>query len=134
MSPVDELRAVLQQLACDALQPLGDDGTSVAVVVPGGRRQAVRASRTGSTYVFASTAVARRYLQDLAPERVAALVWQRNQAGEVVAFGVDARGRLVGRAELPCGMLTTANARFLVERVASECDRLEYLLTGGDHE
>jgi hypothetical protein len=134
MLPVVDLRATLGKLVGDAVQLVGDDGSAVSVVVAGGRRQEVRASRVGSSYIFSSTAVPRRHLQGLNSEQVAALIWQRNQAGEVVAYALDARGRLVGRAELPCSMLTAANAGFLVERVASECDRLEYLFTGGDHE
>lgn len=129
-----ELRAALGKLLGDVVQLVGEDGSTVSVVVPGGRRQQVRASRVGSAYVFTSTAVPRRHLQGLNSEQVAALIWQRNQAGEVVAFALDTRGRLVGRAELPCAMLTTGNAGFLVERVAIECDRLEYLVTGSDHE
>jgi hypothetical protein len=131
---MDELRATFRQLAGNTIQPVGKDGLAVAVVVPGARRQVVRATRAGSTYVFTSTAVSRRYTQDLTPERIAALIWQRNQATDVVAFGIDDRGRVVGRAQLPCAMLSAANVRFLVERVAAECDRLEFIYTGGDHE
>ena len=129
-----ELRVTLRQLVGDAIQLVGDDVSAVSVVVPGLRRQEVRASRAGSSYIFTSTAVPRKHLSGLASEDLAALIWQRNQAAEVVAFALDGRGRLVGRAELPCAMLTIANVGFLVQLVACECDRLEYHLTGSDHE
>lgn len=61
-------------------------------------------------------------------------VWRRNRQSRLVGFRLDHRGRLVGEAWTPKAGLTADEFRFYVRRVATECDRFEYQLTGRDEE
>lgn len=60
--------------------------------------------------------------------------WARNRTLQLVGFRVDRRGRLVGEAWLPKAGLGADEFLHQVRRVAEECDRFEYLLTGRDVE
>lgn len=131
---MDEMYQALSKIRWEAASPVAESNGDLTVRLPGGRTQKVRVSRQGTSYFFTSIVAARRILDGFTPDRLAAVVWQRNHAGEVVAFGLDGRGRLIGKAEMPASMLSVENVHFYVERIASECDRLEYLLSGRDHE
>ncbi|HEU5178897.1 MAG TPA: hypothetical protein VFU24_15710, partial [Burkholderiales bacterium] len=56
--------------------------------------------------------------------------WRRNRSSQLVGFRVDQRGRLVGEAWVPKAGLSAQEFQVYVRRVAAECDRFEYLLTG----
>ena len=56
--------------------------------------------------------------------------WFRNDLGDLVSFGLDSRGRLVGRIEQPIETLDDEELLLYVETVARECDRFEYALRG----
>ena len=52
----------------------------------------------------------------------------------MIEFRVDRRGRLVGEAWVPKPGLDADEFLLYVRRVAEECDRFEYILTGRDVE
>jgi len=60
--------------------------------------------------------------------------WRRNRLSELVGFTLDARGRMIGEAWVPCEGLTQAEWKVYVLALARACDRFEYLLTGRDRE
>ena len=60
------------------------------------------------------------------------LSWKRNHGAELVGFMVDGRGRLVAESWIPKAGLTGAEFEFYLRAVASEADRYEYQLIGGD--
>jgi len=57
-------------------------------------------------------------------------IWRRNRQTEVVNFTLDGQNRLVGRVDHPAETLDAAELFFYLTRLAVECDRMEYLLTG----
>jgi hypothetical protein len=61
-------------------------------------------------------------------------VWQSNRGTQLLGFKVDKYDRLIGEAWVPKVGLTAEELRLYIKRVASECDRFEYLLTGKDRE
>ena len=67
-------------------------------------------------------------------EGLTARIWQLNRSTRIVGFRIDRKGRLIGEARVPGAGLTAPEFQFVVRRVAAECDRLEYVLTGRDVE
>lgn len=65
---------------------------------------------------------------------VAVRAWRRNRSTQLVGFRIDEKGRLVGEARVPKAGLSPEELTIYVRQVATECDRLEYLLTGKDVE
>jgi hypothetical protein len=61
-------------------------------------------------------------------------IWLRNRVVHLVGFHFDSHGGLLGDARVPGAGLDAAELRLYVMMVASECDRLEELLTGQDLE
>ena len=57
----------------------------------------------------------------------------RNRQTDVVNFTFDRHNRLIGRIEHPANTLDAEELFFYFSRLAIECDRLEYLLTGKKH-
>jgi hypothetical protein len=102
------------------------------VELGGGRSQAVRIERDGDGYVFTSVVLgaarADEHRQDL--PALANRLWQRNRQTDVVNFTFDRHNRLIGRIEHPANTLDAEELFFYLSRLAIECDRLEYLLTG----
>ena len=58
--------------------------------------------------------------------------WGRNRFSDLVGFKIDHAGRLVGEAWVPLAGLDGEEWSLYVNAVARACDRVEYLLSGGD--
>jgi hypothetical protein len=102
------------------------------IAFDGGRSQNVFVERDRDRYVFTSIV--------LSAERVARQrenlshfvdrLWRRNRQTDVVNFTFDLRNRLIGRIEHPADTLDAEELYFYLSRLAIECDRLEFVLTG----
>lgn len=108
-----------------------------AVVVSLGktcRRQQVAFERQGDDYVFTSMIVGNTRVtgDDKKWSDYARLAWDRNAKHEFVTFAFDKKDRLLGTYTLPIQSLDDDILVFLISHMARECDRFEYLLTGGD--
>jgi len=104
----------------------------IDVVFPGGRRHRVTVRVCREGYRLAAVVVR----QDVVAERpdLPILIWKRNRATALVGFRLDPGGRLIGESCVPRVGLSADEFRLHVRRLAGECDRLEYLLTGRDAE
>ena len=96
------------------------------------RDQTVYIEREGDTYVFTSvvlgTTRAEQQRKDVL--LLAERLWYRNRQTEFVNFTFDSQNRLVGRIEHLAHSLDADALIFYLSRLAIECDRMEYLLTG----
>ena len=99
-----------------------------------GRRQIVHIQCEGDHYVLTSVVLGpartAQYLKE--PSELAELVWRRNRRTDVVNFTFDRQRRLIGRIEHPYETLDPEELYFYLSRLAIECDRMEYVLTGRD--
>lgn len=106
--------------------------SGAVVRFPNGRHQALLAERQGDRYILTSRVVGRARVDGFAVDDLMLRIWQRNRDTDVVAFGLDRRGRLVGRIEALAGTLSPDELAFYIEQLARECDQLEYVLSGQD--
>lgn len=60
--------------------------------------------------------------------------WLRNRATMLVGFRIDRQRRLIAEAWMPKAGLTADEFQLYLRRLAAECDRFEYVLTGRDIE
>src|SRR5689334_3635912 len=60
--------------------------------------------------------------------------WLRNRTTMLVGFRIDRQGRLIAESWVPKLGLTTEEFQLCLRKLATECDRFEYLLTGRDVE
>lgn len=81
--------------------------------------------------VVARPGVLEKYPLPGGPERTS---WRRNRSTLLVGFRIDHKGRLVGEAWVPKAGLTPDEFCFYVRRLAAECDRFEFRITGRDVE
>jgi len=113
--------------------PWSRQGKRIRVELDGqDRSQLVRLERHGDRYVLSSVVaggdlVRRRRRRDLAYR-----IWRRNASKSVVTFRLDERDHVLGVIEQPVISMHDDELRFYVEVLAKECDRFEYVLTGGD--
>ena len=96
------------------------------------RSQRVRIRKVGDYFQLSSIVLGQQQTRSLEPEAIVELVWGRNHETDVVAFGWDERGRLIGRVDQLAATMDAAELFFYLEVLAQECDRLEWLLTGED--
>lgn len=99
-----------------------------------GRRQEVRIRERGDDVVFWSTVLSPTQIPRGRRRRAAlkVAVWERNATVQLVGFGFDRRGRLIGQVRHPAEHLDPEELELYVNTLAVECDRLEYLLSGRD--
>ena len=116
---------------CDPDMECGE--SHVVVRFSDERRQKVMVDERDNEYYLLSAFVIRQAAVASLPA-LPLQIWLRNRATSLVGFRIDSRGRLVGEALVPKVGLTAEEFRIYVRTVAVECDRLEYLLTGGDQE
>ncbi len=97
-----------------------------------GRSQTVSIERDGDSYVLTSVVLGATRTQQQIKEIVAFAdaLWRRNRQTDVINFTVDDQNRLIGRIDHPADTLDPAELFFYLTRLALECDRMEYLLTG----
>ena len=110
-----------------------EDG-KVTVKFPNGRTQKLYIGLQDDRYILTSTVLGSRQLNRRfrSPKRRAELLWRRNHETEVVTFTIDNHDRLIGLIDQVAGTMDPEEITFYVARLAQECDRLEYLLTGED--
>ncbi|MES2641354.1 MAG: YbjN domain-containing protein [Myxococcota bacterium] len=136
MSDLKALGARLDALinACPNL--VERDGAEYVVPV-GARTQRLRIGLDGVHVVFSSVVARGSQLMDARGSRcseadVLADLWARNARVDTVSFSLDRHGRVVGRIEALLATLDDEELAFYVARLAEECDRFEFVLTGED--
>ena len=108
------------------------EGDDVVVAFENQRTHRVRVREAEQHYelqAIVAKAAAVRDVKDL-PLRI----WQHNRAAQLVSFRIDGRGRVFAEGWIPKAGVTPEEFQLILRRVASESDRLEYLLTGKDVE
>ena len=108
------------------------DGSVARLTLGNARSQRVQITERGDHIVFESVVLSARQTRSMRTDEVASVVWERNQQTDVVAFGWDSAGRLVGRIDQLAATLNVEELWFYLEVLAQQCDRLEWLLTGED--
>ena len=112
--------------------PWQRDGNRVTIsFTRNGRSQVVHLARRDDRYRLYSV-VARA--DDVNEDRrlLAFRIWRRNGLKPVVLFMLDGRDRVIGLIDQPVSSMQVRELRFCLETLAMECDRFEYILTGGD--
>ena len=117
---------------CRGQEGLSVDGNGIVVTFVGGRHQRVYVDDVDGALELTGFVARQAALQSVpdAPLRA----WERNRTTHLVGFRVDRKGRLVGEAWVPKPGLGADEFLYYVQRVAEECDRFEYILTGRDVE
>lgn len=102
------------------------------IAFDGGRSQNVFVGRDRDRYVFTSVVLSaervarqRKNLYDFVDR-----LWRRNRQTDVVNFTFDQQNRLIGRIKHLANTLDADELYFYLSRLAIECDRLEFVLTG----
>lgn len=106
-------------------------GDRIEVRLPNGRVQRVSIEEGDEVaYRLTSVAVPARVLADLRSPEVQ--MWKINRSATLVGFRIDPKGRLVAETWLPRPGLSAEEFLSTIRRLATEADRIEYLLTGED--
>lgn len=134
---MQELIARIEQLSRrpDRGWTLEGDTIQVSLRV-GGRSQTVRVSQDEDRYVFRSVVLPSPTVTRTpkSRRRIAYRAWRRNRSKPLVTFAFDGADRLIGLIEVPAATLDHEELDLYIETLARECDRFEYVLTGGDTE
>ncbi len=112
------------------------NGNIVEVALAGaGRHQSVLIREQGDEFVLTSVVLGSAFVTK--PRRrwqqLTKLAWMRNADHQIVTFAFDRRHRLIGVIRHQKEYLDEAELELYIERLAVECDRFEYLLSGWDH-
>lgn len=106
------------------------DGDSIDVKLANERRHRISVRDSGAVYELVSVVAHAAALREV-PD-AALMTWRRNRSAQLVGFRIDKRGHLVGETWVPKAGLRAEEFQTYVRRLAAECDRFEYLLTGRD--
>ncbi|MCP5150370.1 MAG: DEAD/DEAH box helicase family protein [Chromatiales bacterium] len=132
-----ELESRLDALVAREGLPWKREGRTLEVALNvGARRQRVTFARNARGYVFRSSVLddARQPRSPAERRALAFRTWCRNALKPIVTFAFDPDDRLVGVIEQPVETMDDTELRQHIETLARECDRYEYILTGGDSE
>ena len=94
------------------------------------RKQHIEISQKGERYRLMSVVLKQREVEKLKRDWLLPLVWQRNRETNLVSFSLDNKNRLVGAIEQPLESVDADELIHYLERLARECDQLEYVLSG----
>ena len=117
---------------CSQAEDLAVSEPHVDVMFGDGRRHRVTVKDEGDSYLISGCVARQAVVTSIHDLPVRA--WTRNRATQLVGFRIDRRLRLVGEAWLPKEGITREEFQLYLRRVAYECDRFEYLLSGRDAE
>jgi hypothetical protein len=115
---------------CRGHEDIARDGNGVIVTFVGGRHHRIDVSDAGEAYELTGFVARPATLQAIPNAYLRA--WERNRTTKLVGFRINRRGRLVGEAWVPKPGLGADEFLHYVRRMAAECDRFEYILTGKD--
>lgn len=104
----------------------------VTIGFANGRKQGIKYELNGEFLRFRSTILTPAAASALGLERLAAELLERNRDTDVVAFGFSAKGHVEAWIDQRASTLQADELRFYLVALATEADRLEYLLTGRD--
>ena len=105
----------------------------IQVVLGNGRKQKIKLSQKGRYYRLTSVILKRvevARLRERKKDQLLPLLWLRNRETNLVAFTLDKDDRLVGTIEQPYDTADVEEVMYYLEKLAWECDRLEYLFRG----
>jgi hypothetical protein len=108
------------------------DSNGVTVRFPSGRTHHVRVTETDDTFELTAIVARAAAINDV--RDLAIRIWRHNRAAQLVSFRLDAGGRIIGACWVPKAGVSAEEFQLVLRRVASESDRLEFLLTGRDIE
>ena len=99
-----------------------------------GRRQRIYMSLEDGFYSFysvvmGSTAVKKNMKRW---NELTLMAWQRNADHELVTFAFDKHDRLIGHIRHPAEHLDLEELELYISNLSFECDRFEFLVSGGD--
>ena len=99
-----------------------------------GRRQRIHVGRGDNQYVFSTVVLGSPSANRTRTHRrrLAIMAWTRNAETKLVNFTFDEAGRLVGEIRHPADQLDPVELEIYLKLLATEGDRFEYVLTGGD--
>lgn len=117
---------------CRGVSNLKVEGDTIIVAFADERHHQVHVLETDHTLELTAVVARARHLESAGDFPIRA--WLRNRATQLVGFRIDKQGRLLGEAWIPKTGLTAEDLIFSVRRIAFECDRFEYHLTGKDQE
>lgn len=110
------------------------DQAELVIGFDNGRKQRVVIEQHDDRYVLISVVIGRARVEEIGRTHLLPKLWQRNRETNVVAFDIDKRGRLIGMVEQIAETLDAEELAIYAKWLASECDRLEYILSGKDLE
>jgi hypothetical protein len=117
---------------CRGESTLSVSDDTISVTLPDGRGHSVVVDETADAMMLTARVASRSALDRSGTPEID--LWVRNRAIQLVGFRLDRYDAIVGEAWLPRVGLTQEEFLFHVRTLASECDRLEVLLTGLDVE
>lgn len=117
---------------CRGHQDITIQGGCAVLTFTGGRHQRVHVTDVGEAYELKGFVARQATLRNVPDAHLRA--WERNRTTQLVGFRIDRRGRLVGESWVPKPGLDGSEFLHYLRRVAGECDRFEFILTGKDYE
>jgi hypothetical protein len=96
------------------------------------RRHRVNVREIGDAYVLHGIVARKAVVNALTDLELR--VWRINRATQIVGFRITEKDTLIGEAHVPKLGLTSEEFLTYLRKVATECDQLEYQLTGKDSE
>lgn len=108
------------------------DGDTIDVALPDGRRHRIMVEDEPDGFRLSARVASRSALAGIGEPEL--FVWQRNRSPSLVGFRLDRYDTMIGELRVPLAGLERDEFIFCVRALATECDRLEVLLTGEDRE
>lgn len=131
--PVADLRSLLRKIDVSSEDVrLIPRGNGVLVEFKNGRQQFIGVEDCGPHQIATSVVIGTARVDRMGRPQALARAWQRNRHTDLIAFGLDRKGRLVGRVDLLASHLDPNEAAFAILRLARETDWLQHILTGTD--
>lgn len=98
------------------------------------RSQAVSVDVRGDAVRMTSPVAAKSWVPERGEARATFIrrLWEINAHTDLVAFGIDSYGRVVGTCSHPLATLDQSELEVYLVALVHECDRLEWVLTGED--
>jgi len=117
---------------CKNQDNISVDGDTVTVQFAEKRRHQITVRNCGEIYDISGIVARKADIKGL--DDLSVKVNKRNLNTKLAGFRVDQSGRLVGEAWVSKTGLGAKEFLFYIRRLAAECDRFEYLLTGSDRQ
>ena len=119
------------EISCEEYKPIVSKNL-IEIPIGENRHHSIKVEEREDGYWLSGIVLKRQHQKSRG--KLSILIWKRNRAANLAGFRFTKKGDIIGECFVPKAGLTKEEYDFCLSKLARECNRMEYVLTGEDNQ